>query len=480
MQALIQSRRKRDSGIFFGDVSVLESLDGHTQIVRQQWQAGEESSLFSRLFCAPREIVAVRTWREDEEGVFVVICQSTDHRKARKQTPGWFPSWSKPIRATVTAAGYTFSPLLPQYASGQPSRECLVTLVVQMDLGGGLGADSWLAKALPGAVESARWALLEPMVMSAVLLRNKVEQSKFVVQPYTLDADEDDSMQVAGISRPVHIQSQPKQQQPLEVSPGKDALLKQPTAAPDTPTTPRKRLALPRTTTSIVGSPTTLDSTILRAADATLRAISTPPSGGSSRKTSFRMQHSSDLGAICEETEISFEAARDKVLPSRPSYTPQPRSSEGIPPEEAWAVGGTIDQKYWYDHGSSHLRIRGKNYLQDRIKIPAATAMMKLYAADLLNMDEPMVGVGRCLPSVKCCPEPFAFIMSLIFPNGPVLQHLIMVWTMPLDPNTATIEELLKEYPEDDEGTVTAFFKNLKTQVVQNFFFPFLLIYIYN
>ena len=39
--------------------------------------------------------------------------------------------------------------------------------------------------------------------------------------------------------------------------------------------------------------------------------------------------------------------------------------------------------------------------LQDKKKIPAAVPMFDLYAADLLDVDEPLWHVARFLPSVK-------------------------------------------------------------------------------
>ena len=53
------------------------------------------------------------------------------------------------------------------------------------------------------------------------------------------------------------------------------------------------------------------------------------------------------------------------------------------------------------------------------------------------------------------------FIMQLIVPNAPP-QSLTMVWKAPVHPGEATMEELLALWPEDENGTVRAFFTNLK------------------
>ena len=54
------------------------------------------------------------------------------------------------------------------------SNECLVTLVIKADLGGWLGHGSLLSRVLPPVASAARSAFLEPMIMSVVVLRDKV------------------------------------------------------------------------------------------------------------------------------------------------------------------------------------------------------------------------------------------------------------------------------------------------------------------
>ena len=148
------------------------------QIVGQQWQGVGVLGAF----CAPREMVLLRTWRKDTDGTFIVIYQSTKHRSMREAKGG---GWKAPVRVNVQAAGYTVAPLmqvrcggsncralaafapccagflcasclvgflgciLQKYTQGPgaESSESLITLVLKADLGGFLsgecGGGSW-------------------------------------------------------------------------------------------------------------------------------------------------------------------------------------------------------------------------------------------------------------------------------------------------------------------------------------------------
>lgn len=81
----------------------------------------------------------------------------------------------------VISAGWTLSPLQPEYLEGRPSHQCLVTLVLKMDLGGWLssGTGSFMAALLGPFMStplgaSVRNAFLQPLLMSVISLRDKV------------------------------------------------------------------------------------------------------------------------------------------------------------------------------------------------------------------------------------------------------------------------------------------------------------------
>lgn len=180
---LVQVRKSEGLGIFIGARTV-EVLDNTTQVVTQQWHgAGVVASL-----CSPREMVLLRTWRKDIDGTYIVLYQSTNHRSVRKSA-GW--SWRNPVRANVQAAGFTIAPLLPQYYSGTQSPESLVTMVLKADLGGFLSQSSIWGRYTESLAMYAGRGILEPIITSLVVLRDHVEQNRFVVRPLTLSHGEE-------------------------------------------------------------------------------------------------------------------------------------------------------------------------------------------------------------------------------------------------------------------------------------------------
>ena len=82
----------------------------------------------------------------------------------------------------MISAGWTLSPLQPEYLEGgRPSHQCLVTLVLKLDLGGWLTSSggSLMAALLQPIMNtflgtSVRDAFLHPLMMSVISLRDKV------------------------------------------------------------------------------------------------------------------------------------------------------------------------------------------------------------------------------------------------------------------------------------------------------------------
>ena len=81
----------------------------------------------------------------------------------------------------VISAGWTLSPLQPEYTEGRPSHQCLVTLVLKLDLGGWLSSSS--GSVMGSLLEplmntflgtSIRNAFLQPLMLSVISLRDKV------------------------------------------------------------------------------------------------------------------------------------------------------------------------------------------------------------------------------------------------------------------------------------------------------------------
>lgn len=179
--------RKREGLAIFAGARTLKVVDDNTHIIGQTWTG---SGILGRC-TAPREIVLLRTWRKDPDGTYIVLYQSTNHVSMRKQKGKWW-SLSTPVRVDVEAAGFTIAPLLPKYAprAGE-SQESLVTLVLKADLGGMLSGGSAAGRLLSPFQGIAVKSMLEPVVTSLVVLRDQVEQNRFVIRPlsHVLDTE---------------------------------------------------------------------------------------------------------------------------------------------------------------------------------------------------------------------------------------------------------------------------------------------------
>lgn len=140
---------------------------------------------FQAAFVRRREFFLQLSVRRDDDDCYVVLLHSIPaeqegHTFAR--TPGT-------VEGRIVSMGFTIAPLKPRYRRnsgsggaadvGPPrsgslnSTECLVTLVLSIDLGGWLGARTLLRYTLPFWSELQRpW--VEALLMSLVALGNKV------------------------------------------------------------------------------------------------------------------------------------------------------------------------------------------------------------------------------------------------------------------------------------------------------------------
>lgn len=89
-----------------------------------------------------------------------------------------------PVEATVESAGYTIAPLHSKYRGASQPAECLVTLVLKVDLGGWLSGSQPRFRSLRAAIGRS-W--VEPMLLSVLALRDRVEQERFAVRPFRQD-----------------------------------------------------------------------------------------------------------------------------------------------------------------------------------------------------------------------------------------------------------------------------------------------------
>lgn len=88
----------RELGLIFSDAEVLETIDEHTHVMTHKWIAPG----VARFITAPRQLVFLRSWRQDDDGTYVILFQSTAHDKApQAELNGSMWNWNQPVRAEV-------------------------------------------------------------------------------------------------------------------------------------------------------------------------------------------------------------------------------------------------------------------------------------------------------------------------------------------------------------------------------------------
>jgi hypothetical protein len=451
-------------GGLLGEGRLIANLDKHTQITAHEVHVG---GIFGAL-CAPREVVLMRTWLQDEDGTYIVLYQSSDNSDSSNQGGGrrkqkmsssaassaasaggggggwnisrmnpihWLLSpWRRPVKARVHAAGFTIAPLLPEYRSGgevaaiypdpsieqqdddddlvdpitttlkkksssfsflsssqhkssntsistttttttttaaaaaAPSSECLVTVIIKLDLAGSIGTHSLISKLAPSITSAAHWAIIEPIILTLVAFRDGIEQSRFTLRP-TSDV------------MPGDAEEEEEEEGELENYGGRRV------------------------------------------------SYSRPP------LLLFEQQERDGIRKEGEEEEEQEQ----HIVATPPSSPPPP------PLQDAWAIQGTCPGQNWGVISPAGMKVRGKNYLLDKKKIPASPPLLDLYAADLVNVEEPLWHIARYLPSVKYSPAPFHLVLNIMYPAGSYapMQCLVATWTCPVHPMHVTAEELV-------------------------------------
>jgi hypothetical protein len=403
-KSLVQVRKSDGLGIFAGARTV-EVIDANTQVVAQTWQG---SGIVGSM-CAPREMVLLRTWRKDEDGTYIVLYQSTNHPAVRR-AQGW--GWWTPVRVKVQAAGFTIAPLLPQYTIAGESQESLVTLVLKADLGGFLtGATLGGRLATPIAGHATR-SMLEPVVASIVVLRDRVEQNRFVVRPLTVQKD-------------------------AETQEYDDQVEKQ-----------RRKFGPSSTLLFRSTQPLALEQR--RAAD----NLVLDAGAIGAKKPAITSSTPAIVAATSEAEEAAAQAVAGTVAGA---VAPHP-----VGDDSAWAIAGSCPKEYWLCPGSCGFKVRGSNYLVDRKKVLGAPPMFELVAVDLLELEEPMFHICQHLPSVRHSPAPFLFCVQMMVPSSPPVS-LVSTWAAPMPMMGADPADLIAQF-EKERGpcpeNVSSFFRS--------------------
>ena len=308
------------------------------------------------------------------------------------------------MRVKVQAAGFTIAPLLPQYTVHGESQESLVTLVLKADMGGLLSAESLGGRLMSPLVGHAMRGMLEPVVASIVVLRDRVEQNRFVIRPLAVASD---------VSEPKEERGKMERAATMLGYKHHNLALNQEEAAERRPAA---------------------EFLVLDARQPSVRKPTLSESAGAEITA---------LGEEGVETRAEFGGEREGVI------------------SDAWAITGTCDKKYWLSPGNCGLKVRGPDYLTDRKKVLAAPPMFELVAVDLLELEEPMFHVCKHLPSVKYSPAPFMFCVQMMVPSSPPVS-LVCTWGAPMEMMGVDPNILIEQF-EQEQGpcpeNVSSFFR---------------------
>lgn len=392
-----------------------------------------EAAGFTGEWCAPREFIVKRISSYNDNGYHMVIFGSNhdmnfseDQRPRNTQKHSW---WQKPVLATAHG-GYTFVPLSSHRFDCNQSPECLITCVIQVDLGGPLSPNSYSRPLVSflGFQED----FMKRILMSVMLIKDQVEYRRYSLPPFTLcpkqpqseiTADGLDALASPDASGPaLDISSLP-----IALSPTNHGLppVGSPTLElPDMSSSAARRPGHQRTATAIMRSSRNL---------LWMR-------NNAEAKMASRVQRSV-LGAVPELPNNSNKA---------PPKNPPDPSSEMVAEGEEEGTGdflqrmrqlATCDPRFWLElhvpGADAPFNVRGPTYLKDRRKIPAGTAAFCLSAVELLVLDKPenRFHVARFLPSIRQGGAPFSLVLSWVMPGNPLLT-MVFIFSVERHPDS--------------------------------------------
>ncbi|GIM04429.1 hypothetical protein Vretimale_9010 [Volvox reticuliferus] len=351
------------------------------------------------VICAPRELVVETVLKTDETvPTLMLMFNSCEvparfvERKAGEQQAeeaeacqaaseggGQRSWWRRPIAARVRG-GYTIAPLSENTLD--QSQEALVTCIIKVDLGGVCGERSWFRL----AADLAGWtdAFLDRMLMAVTLLRDEVEQARFVVQPLSMMA----SSSRAKAERPSF----------LDV-PVPDSI----TAAEMTSVPVRSRI------NNAVESPRPMGKKGEEEAGAEAGAAPghEGAAGASGAAAAADMGDALDTGHGLDTLPHPYETL-EEVLERMRSLS-------------------LLDLSVWdnlHQPGKdAPFKIRGPTYLKDRKKIPAGFSKFILGSMDVIQQPPGALHehVARFIPAIRQSGAPFSVVVHLVIPGTPLL-----------------------------------------------------------
>ncbi|KAG2483121.1 hypothetical protein HYH03_018011 [Edaphochlamys debaryana] len=433
------------------------------------------------VLCAPREVVVEMVCKTDESGPTLVLMFNSCEPPARfverragqaledqgevveASSEGLARSWwGRPVSARVRG-GYTMAPLEDHGLDTSP--EALVTCIMKVDLGGACGERSWLRL----VSEAVGWtnAFLDNMLMAVTLLRDEVEQGRFVVQPLNMVAGSKPKERDVSSAADLPALSARSREGSLATiaaagGSGGSALTGGASHRARGPAGPHRAplglsmssreaaagagagLASPRAVAHRAAAhdrfsldhPSLLDDAAFGSASATPKGEAggapslTTPRGGA-EASAFRSEGGAaaaaavvaggvaagDGSAHVEAEEEGAEEEEEREYETMDDVLDRMRRLACLDP----AVWENLHQP----GKDAPFKIRGPTYLKDRKKIPAGFSRFVLASMDVvkspMGQTQPTEHVARYLPSVREGGAPFSIIVHLVIPGSPLL-----------------------------------------------------------
>ncbi|GLI71097.1 hypothetical protein VaNZ11_016166 [Volvox africanus] len=433
------------------------------------------------VICAPRELVVETVLKTDETvptlmlmfnscevparfverkaGEQQQLLQAEEAETCRAASEGGQRSWwRRPIAARVRG-GYTIAPLSENTLD--QSQEALVTCIIKVDLGGVCGERSWfrLASDLAGWTD----AFLDRMLMAVTLLRDEVEQARFVVQPLSMmasssrakDRDRDGLGSNADLSG-------------IGAQPGRSGESHAMLCAVGGTAGMRRRLRLSTTAAAAAARAAVARGRSLIDAERISFVDGTAPEGAAAAEVPSvlgrgRISNSAEAAgtlAEAEEEEIGGEAgaahrhegaAGSGAAEAAAGETSDAGHGMGTLPHTYETLEEVLqrmrslsflDLSVWdnlHQPGKdAPFKIRGPTYLKDRKKIPAGFSKFILGSMDVIQQPPGTLHehVARFIPAIRQSGAPFSVVVHLVIPGTPLLG---IVATFVTDRHPATL-----------------------------------------
>eukprot|EP00775_Hariotina_reticulata_P008904 gene8904-9081_t len=311
--------------------------------------------------------------------------------------------WHRPVPACVQG-GYTISP-----REDGLGPECLVTCILKVDLGGCLGERSWLR---PFA-DALGWvdAYVERMLMAVILVKDEVEQRRFLVQPFSILSNQTavvgSGAGEAGASQRLsaefafpQMQQQPTLQLQHQLSMLRGAAGFDRSAAAGggraPPQLPLARIASSQAALDAASGELSLSPALasLLSAGGAVGGVSAGAGAGADTVSGCGAAGGQlDDGALLASLGLPAET----VVVDSQYYIGGPNGPA--------AAGSTLNKKYWSELHTpgtpAPFKVRSSSYLEDRTKVEGGIPQFVLGSVDLVETPGPVQHISRFLPAVS-------------------------------------------------------------------------------